>query len=341
MPEPTPMPDFRPLPKIELHCHLDASVRVATVAELGREVGLKLPNPLREALVAPEICADLADYIRRIDPALEVMQQPGHLTRIAREFVGDLSADGVIYGEVRFAPQSHTRAGLSMQQVLEAVHAGLAAGTASTGVRVGLIVCCLRHQPVELSQKVARLAADNRDKVCALDLAGDEARYGGVPHRPAFDLAQEAGLRRTVHAGEAAGGRSVWEALQSLAAERIGHGVRVEEESGLLEEIRRRGVALEMCPRSNVQTRAVPGFHRHPIHRLLKQGVKVTVSTDGRTLSDSTVSGEFQRLAQQFGWGRQEFWQCQVHAAQAAFLPDADREALRARIEAAQDQGSK
>jgi len=259
--------------------------------------------------------------------------------------VEDLGADGVIYGEARFAPQLHTRAGLSMQQVLEAVHAGLTAGAAGTGVRVGLIVFCLRHQPVELSQEVARLAADNRDKVCALDLAGDEARYGGVSHRPAFELAREAGLRRTVHAGEAAGGRSVWEALQSLAAERIGHGVRVEEESGLVEEIKRRGIALEMCPRSNVQTRAVPHFHHHPIDRLLKQGLQVTVSTDARTLSDTTVTGEFQRLARQFGWGREEFWQCQIHAAHAAFLPDVDREELRARIEAARaaqrDQGSK
>ncbi len=328
------LPHFRPLPKIELHCHLDASVRVATVAELGQELGLALPNPLRDALVAPEVCLDLADYIRRIDLALEVMQRPGHLERIAREFVEDLAADGVIYGEVRFAPQLHTRAGLSMQQVLDAVHAGLTSGAASSRARVGLIVCCLRHQP-QLSKDLARLAADNPDKVCALDLAGDEARYGGAPHKAAFELAREAGLRRTVHAGGAAGSPSVWEALQSLGAERIGHGTRAEEEAGLVNEIKRRAITLEMCPRSNVQTRAVPRFELHPIDRLVKQGVRVTVSTDARTVSDTSVTAEFEGLNRQWGWGLEEFWNCQRHAAEAAFAAQTVRQELLSIVEAA------
>jgi adenosine deaminase len=334
------MIDFRSLPKIELHCHLDASVRPATVADLGRELDLNLPSALRDCLVAPELCGDLADYLRRIDLAVEVMQQPDHLRRIAREFVEDLAADGIIYGEVRFAPQLHQRAGLSLQQVLDAVSSGLQSCASATGVRVGLIVCCLRHQPKETSNAVATLAGDNSDKVCAIDLAGDEARYDGEAHRTAFQLAREAGLRRTVHAGEAGNAHSVWQALNLLQAERIGHGARVTEQRELVDELRSRSIALEMCPRSNVQTRAVHSLARHPIDRLLKNGSKVTVSTDGRTVSDTTVTSEFERLVSQFGWTATEFWQCQTNAAEAAFVPDNVRQEILSTLHAARASGA-
>jgi adenosine deaminase len=326
------MANIASLPKIELHCHLDASVRVSTVAELGRELNLDLPSPLRDCLVAPEFCEDLADYIRRIDLALSVMQRPDHLQRTAREFVEDLAADGVIYGEVRFAPQLHTREGLSLQQVLDAVSAGLRSGAAATGVRVGLIVCCLRHESKQTSTGIATFAADNPGKVCALDLAGDEARYDGHAHTEAFQLAREAGLRRTVHAGEAANANSVWQALTALSAERIGHGPRAVEQPTLVDELKSRSIALEMCPRSNVQTRAVSSLDRHPINGLLKQGVKVTVSTDCRTVSNTTVTSEFELLMSQFGWGLNEFWQCQLNAAEAAFVSDELRSELLSRL---------
>ena len=221
--------DFKSLPKIELHCHLDASVRVSTVGELGRKIGLSLPVPLEPALVAPECCIDLADYLVRIDLALEVMQHREHLVRISREIVEDLAADGTIYGEIRFAPQLHLRNGLTMQEVLNAVDEGLKQGERQTGMKTGLIVCCLRHESGERSLEIAKLAVNNRDKVCALDLAGDEARYIGAPHAEAFALAKREGLRRTVHAGEAAGAESIREAIDLLGAERIGHGVRIEE----------------------------------------------------------------------------------------------------------------
>jgi adenosine deaminase len=334
------MPDFRKLPKIELHCHLDASVRVQTVAELGRKIGLALPEPIEPLLIAPPLCLHLADYLLRIDLALEVMQQGEHLTRIAREFVADLAADGVIYGEVRFAPQLHLRRGLSMQEVVDAVHQGLVEGQRETGVATGLIVCCLRHQPEELSLEIAKLALANRDKVCALDLAGDEARYSGQPHVAGFALARKEGLRRTVHAGEAAGADSVREALELLGAERIGHGVRVTESREVEQTVRRSAIALEMCPLSNVQTRAAVSLAEHPIDGLLRRGLRVTVSTDARTVSDTSVSAEFGRLAQTFGWGLAEFWQCQQHAADAAFASPAVRAQLTERLAAARSAGA-
>jgi adenosine deaminase len=324
---------FEGLPKIELHCHLDASVRVQTVAELAQKLGLGIPQPLPAALIAPETCLDLADYIRRIDFALEVMQEYDAISRIAREFVEELAADGVIYGEVRFAPQLHRRRGLSLQDVLNAVHEGLVEGGKQFGVHTGLIVCCLRHEPPALSLEIAKLAIANRDKVCALDLAGDEARFAGAPHGEAFRLAREANLPRTVHAGEASGPESVAEALDVLFAERIGHGVRIESNSQIVTRIRGDAVPLEICPSSNVLTRAVTSIEAHPIDRLMQKGVRVTVSTDGRTVSDTHVTKEFERLAHCWGWGLAEFWTCQKNAAEAAFASPQVRRELLATIE--------
>ena len=312
--------DFRKFPKIELHCHLDASVRIATVADLGRQIGLMLPEPLAPALVAPEICLDLADFLLRIDLALEVMQHRDQLIRIAREFVEDLALDGVIYGEVRFAPQLHLRQRLSLQEVVDAVYEGLLQGQQAFGVATGLILCCLRDESAQRSMEIARLALANRDKVCGLDLAGDEARFSGAAHAEAFALAKREGLRRTVHAGEAAGAESIREALDLLGAERIGHGVRIEESPEVEEIARTAAVTLEMCPLSNVQTRAATSLTNHPIERLLRKGLRVTVSTDARTVSATSVSAEFDRLAKTFRWGPDEFWRCQHYAADAAFV---------------------
>jgi adenosine deaminase len=324
--------DYKSLPKIELHCHLDASLRVATVAELGRKIGLDLPSPLEPALVAPELCIDLADYLVRIDLALEVMQHREHLIRISREVVEDLAAEGVIYGEIRFAPQLHLRNGLTMQEVLDAVHEGLKRGEQQTGMKAGLIVCCLRHESGERSLEIAKLAVNNRDKVCALDLAGDEARYIGAPHAAAFDLAKREGLRRTVHAGEAAGADSIREALDLLGAERIGHGVRITESTELQERAKAARLPLEICPLSNIQTRAANSLPEHPIDSLFRKGLHVTVNTDCRTVSRTTVTTEFERLESTFHWGAAEFHQCQRNSAEAAFVTDEVRADLLRRL---------
>lgn len=324
-----PAIDFRRLPKLELHCHLDTGLRVETVRDIASENGLPLPEPLAEALVAPEASRDLADVLRRVDLQVGVMQRPQHLARVARELVEDLAKEGVVYAELRFAPQLHTRLGLGMQQVLDAVQAGLADGALAWGVTVGTILCCLRHQSAQESLAVAELAIANRETVVALDLAGDE---GGHPdpsgHAGAFARARSAGLHATVHAGESGGPERVREALDLLGAERIGHGVRIEADRGLVDRLAEQAVSLDMCPRSNVLTRAVSCLAEHPIDRLLKRGLRVTVSTDGRTLCGTTLSGEFERLAAQFGWGLREFAECQRNAAHAAFVGEGQRERL-------------
>ncbi|TQN33383.1 adenosine deaminase [Haloactinospora alba] len=307
-----------PTGRVELHCHLDGSVRPDTVAELAAEEGEPLTVPATEALVAPPVCGSLVEFLGYLDLALRVLQTPHALGRAARELVEDWHADGLVYGEVRFAPQLHQQRGMTMDDAVRAVAGGLREGAAATGVRTGLLLCCLRHQPPEVSESVVDTALRWPDLVCGVDLAGDETQPG-TPHRSAFDAAHAAGLPVTIHAGEVAGPESVWEAVDVLGAARVGHGVRAPGDSALLERLRADGIALETCPTSNVQTRAVPGLARHPADALLRAGLPVTVSTDTRTTSATTVGGEFRALAGQFGWGEDEEARCQHHARAAAF----------------------
>ncbi|MGZ4826141.1 MAG: adenosine deaminase [Terriglobales bacterium] len=323
---------FFGLPKIELHCHLDGCVRLETARQIAVLRNVPLPPSIEDALIAPPVCEDLADYIRRIDFALSVMQKEEDLARIAEELVETWAADGVVYGEARFAPQLHRRNGLTLQQVLDAVHAGLSSGKRRHGVDFGLIVCCLRHETEEQSLELAQLSVDNMDKICALDLAGDEQRFDARAHQKAFTLARDAGLHRTAHAGEAAGPGSVREALDLLGAERIGHGARVAESAPLAQEMAERQIALDMCPTSNVQTRCVPSLRAHPITRLLAQGVRVTVSTDARTTSNTSVSAEFEVLSRELGWNQAEFLACQKNAVNAAFISHAERRTLARKL---------
>ncbi|AYY13152.1 adenosine deaminase [Actinobacteria bacterium YIM 96077] len=312
--------------RVELHCHLDGSVRPGTVAELAAQQGTPLARPVDELVVAPAECGSLTTYLGYIEPVLDVLQTPDALHRAARELVHDWHADGVGYGEVRFAPQLHGRHGMSMDEAVDAVVAGLAAGRAETGagadagagVRTGLLLCCLRHQSPDISERVVDTALRHRDVVSGVDLAGDES-HSGQPHREAFAAAHAGGLGVTIHAGEAAGPASVWEALDVLGAARIGHGVRAVQERALLDRLRSDGVSLEMCPVSNVQTGAVASLADHPADRLLADGFAVTISTDARTTSQTTLEREFQVLAGQFGWTSEHEDRCQHHARAAAF----------------------
>jgi adenosine deaminase len=319
---------IRLFPKVELHVHLDGCVRPATARELAARAGIPLPDDLNTALVAPPVCDDLGDYLTHFTLPIQLMQTESALERITYELIEDWAADGLIYGEVRWAPQLHTRQGLTLQAAINAVARGLERGENDFGVRCRQILCCLRHQAPQISQTVAELAVDNRNhRVAALDLAGDEARYRGAPHQPAFDLARRAGLARTVHAGEAAGAPSIHEALDLLGAQRLGHGVRLAESDGLVERARAAQIPLEMCPTSNYQTRAVNGLD-HPADRYLRAGLAVTISTDGRTVSNTTVSGEYARLVQQFGWGVEEMAATVRHALAGAFVSERERAEL-------------
>lgn len=307
--------------RYDLHCHLDGSVRPGTVADLAREQGVVVDRPVTELVTAPPDCGSLTRYLTYIDLPLQVLQTPDALRRAARELVEDWHADGVVHGEARFAPQLHGLQGMTLDEAVSAVAAGLADGRAATGVRTALLLCCLRHQTPEESLAVAETAVRRRDVVSGLDLAGDERLFPGAPHRPAFDAAHAAGLPCTVHAGEAAGAASVWEALDVLGARRIGHGVRCAEDDALLDRLRRDRITLEMCPISNVQTGAASGLAAHPAPRLLADGLAVTIGTDARTTSATTLEREFAALRETAGWGGEQERLVAEHAAAGAFGP--------------------
>lgn len=307
------------VPRYELHCHLDGSVRPATIADLAREQGIELAGPVDRLVTAPPRCDSLATFLTYIDVPLQVLQTPEALRRAAFELVQDWQADGVVHGEVRFAPQLHGRFGMTLDEAVTAVAAGLADGRRAMGVETGLLLCCMLHQSPDASLALAEAAVRHVGQVAGIDLAGDERRYGALPHREAFDIARAAGLGCTVHAGEAAGPESMWEAIDVLGARRIGHGVRCTTDGALLERLRRDAITLETCPTSNVQTGAVASLAAHPATDLLAQGLAITVSTDTRTTSATTLGREFQMLALSAGWRTEHEVLVQAHAARGAF----------------------
>ncbi|MGI8577603.1 MAG: adenosine deaminase [Nocardioidaceae bacterium] len=345
---------FRVAPKALLHDHLDGGLRPATVIELADEVGHALPATDETALdtwfVEAANSGSLVRYLETFDHTVAVMQRPADLTRVAAECVEDLATDGVVYAEVRYAPEQHLGAGLSLDEVVEAVQVGLDAGTATAAARGSVIVArqivtALRQ--AANSREIAELAVRHRDAgVCGFDIAGAEIGYPPTRHLNAFEYLQRENAHFTIHAGEAFGLPSIWEALQWCGAERLGHGVRIvddiaidlEGEGGrarlgrLASYVRDRRVPLEMCPSSNLQTGAAASLREHPIGLLTKLRFRVTVNTDNRLMSGTTMSREMQLLAEAFGYDIDDMRWFTVNAMKSAFLPFDERLALIERI---------
>jgi adenosine deaminase len=303
---------YRAWPKAELHCHLDGALRPATADELAREQGIDLPRPLR--LVAPADCPSQAAYIAYFDDAIAVLQTAAALERAALELGVDSAAENIDYLEVRWAPRLHLRRSLTVQEVITAVLAGLAAAP----LRAVAIVCAMRqHSPEEnvaLAREAGRFAGRG---VVGFDLAGDEVRYPATPQRPAFEAARAAGLRLTCHAGEAGQPSSVDEAL-GLGVERIAHGVIGARDPRIVERVRSEGVVLDLCPTANWKCKAVPSLAEHPLPALIRAGVRCTISTDSRTVAGTTLSHEFE-LASEMGLSDDELRKCNEAAYAARF----------------------
>ncbi|MBK8248630.1 MAG: adenosine deaminase [Gemmatimonadetes bacterium] len=322
------------LPKAELHCHLDGSVRPATLLELGREYRVSMPRDDAEALGDYMIVRDarsLEDYLTRFDVTLSVMQHADAIERIAYELATDAAREGVLYLETRFAPNLNDRAGMEWGAVLEASLRGLARAERETGILGRVIVCSLRHLAPEVSLELARLAVAYRDRgVVAFDLAGGEAGHPAAPHAPAFQHARAHGLHCTCHAGEGAGAASVAEAVHLCGAERIGHATRLIEDPTLVDEVRSEQIALEICLTSNVQTHATSSYAAHPLQRYMEQGMRVVLNTDNRLMSGVNLVDEYEVAARTFGLGFDELAGLALNGFDAAFLPEADRARLRA-----------
>lgn len=311
---------------IELHLHLDGSLRPETVWELAKEQNIKLPantvDEVRDQMQVPEDCRTLEEYLTRFDLPLLVLQTREALERAAFELTEDLAKEGVTYAEIRFAPQLSIKGGMTQEQAVEAAIEGVKRGMEKyPSIRVGLILCCMRGEDNEEwnLQTVEAAKKYLGDVVCAVDIAGAESLYPTERFAPVFEKVREYGLPSTIHAGEAAGPESMKTAL-AFGAKRIGHGVAAVEDPELVRRLIEEQITLEVCVTSNYQTKVVPSIEAHPIRRLFNAGVRVTVNSDNRTVSNTNVRKELDILRNVFGFKEQEIEKMEEYAWEARFL---------------------
>lgn len=308
---------------IDLHLHLDGSLPAAFIGELAGNQGVALPENLEKALKAPENCQSLDEYLQCFELPLSLLQNVEALEQAAFTLCSLLYSQGLLYGEIRFAPQLHTRKGLTQRQAAEAV----CRGAAQAALPVQVILCCMRGGPYPVNRETLDTAAALLGKgVCACDLAGAEGLYPTEEYRELFACARSLGLPFTIHAGEAAGPGSIRAALE-MGAARIGHGVRAGEDSALLQELAARQVPLEMCLTSNVQTKAIKSPESFPLREYLQKGLCCTANTDNMTVSGVNLREEYKKLAA-LGLTGEEKEALLINAARAAFLPEEKRLAL-------------
>jgi adenosine deaminase len=331
---------LRRAPKVLLHDHLDGGVRPATVVELAERVGYRhLPSTdvaelarwFREASGS----GSLERYLETFGHTVAVMQTAEGIARVAQECAEDLADDGVVYAEVRWAPEQHTDRGLSLEEVVDAALLGFRRGEAAAAerghrIRIGALVTAMRH--AARSREIAELAVEYRDRgVVGFDIAGAEAGFPPTRHLDAFEYLRRENFHFTIHAGEAFGLPSIWEAIQWCGTDRLGHGVRIVDDiqvtgngptlGRLAQYVRDRRIPLEMCPSSNVQTGAAASIRDHPIGLLRRLYFRVTVNTDNRLMSDTSMSREFALLAEAFGYGWADLQWFTVNAMKSAFIP--------------------
>ena len=331
--------EIRRAPKVLLHDHLDGGLRTETIVDLARDGGYgdlptTDPGNLRTWFAEASDSGSLERYLETFTHTVGVMQSAEALTRVAYECAEDLAADGVVYAEVRYAPELHTAKGLSLEQVVEAVLEGFERGGRDHGVKVVSLVTAMRHQA--RSMEIAELAVRYRDAgVVGFDIAGAEAGYPPTRHLDAFEYLQRENAHFTIHAGEGFGLPSIWQAIQWCGADRLGHGVRIiddiTDEGGtpklgrLAAYVRDKRIPLEMCPTSNIQTGAAKSIEEHPIGLLRRLSFRVTVNTDNRLMSGTTLSEEFAKLVGAFGYGWDDLRWFTVNAMKSAFIDFAER----------------
>jgi adenosine deaminase len=331
-------------PKVVLHEHLDGGLRPGTIVEIADEIGHPLPAPA-DALAA--WFADVADsrslerYLETFVHTVAVMQRPSDLRRVAREAVLDLANDSVVYAELRWAPELHLAGGMVLPEAVEAVQAGLddgmrAASEAGRPIVVGQLLTAMRH--AQFGMEIAKLVVEYRDRgVYGFDIAGAEDGYPPILHLEAFEYLRRENAHFTIHAGEAFGLPSIWQAIQRCGADRLGHGVRIVDDIDLSGDRPRLGrlasyvrdcrIPLEMCPSSNLQTAAVTGtaIADHPLGLLKDLGFRVTVNTDNRLMSNTSMSREFALVSEAFGYDLHDLRWFTVNAMKSAFLPFDER----------------
>jgi adenosine deaminase len=332
-----PIEFFRQLPKADLHVHLDGSLRLDTIIDLARVHRVELPSTdpaeLRRAMNLGRDCGSLVEYLKAFDVTLRVMQHEDALYRAAYELAEDAARENVRYMEVRYSPMLHTRLGLRLTSVVEAVLAGLRAAHDTLGVESAVILCGIRNISPESSLEMAELAVAYKGRgVVGFDLAGAEYDHPAKHHKKAFQLVRDNNINCTIHAGEAYGPESIAQALHVCGAHRIGHGCRLRENGDLLHYINDHRIPLECCPSSNVQTGAVRDLATHPLKLYFDLGLRVTINTDNRLVTDTTVSQELWHCHTKMGMKLGDIKTMIVAGFKSAFLPFHVKQAYLRRV---------
>ncbi|HEY3452518.1 MAG TPA: adenosine deaminase [Myxococcales bacterium] len=328
---------LRALPKADLHCHLDGSMRLETILELGEQQKVKMPAEdeagLAKAIHLGQICSSLEDYLVAFDVTCSVLQTEESLYRTAYELAIDAASENVRYLEVRYCPALHQQKGLKMTAIVEAVLEGLRAAKHKVGIKSGVIICGLRHINPQTSVRLAELAVAYKNKgVKGFDLAGAEYDFPAKDHKAAFQLILNNNVNCTCHAGEAYGPESIAQALHLVGVHRIGHGTRLREDGDLLNYVNDHRIPIEVCPSSNVQTGAVPDLASHPIRFYFDYGLRVTVNTDNRLITDTTVTKELWLLHKHCSFTLEDLTTMIVSGFKSAFLPYREKADLLAAV---------
>ena len=318
--------DWKKLPKVELHLHLDCSLSYQVVSRINPSITL---DDYRTNFIAPDKCVDLADYLARAPSSYPLMQTEEQLRLVTLDLFEQLREDGMLYAEIRFAPLLHTEKGLSAREVVACVEAAVAEAVRNTGVEARVILCTLRFYSEAQSLETVRLVEDFQGTyVAGFDIAADKPGNVFDDHMAAFQYAREKGIPFTAHAGETRGPENVRDTVQHFAPSRLGHGVPCLELPELVEHLRERQIHLEICPTSNIQTNTFDTYADHPIDKLYRAGISVGVNTDARTISNITLSQEYEKLHQTFGWEPEDFLHTNRNALKAAFVPEDMRSRL-------------
>lgn len=311
--------DIKQLPKVELHLHLDCALSYKVVSRIDPLVTEEI---YKQDFVAPAKCINLADFLTRAVKGFALMQTKKQLQWVVYDLFEQLKAENVIYAEIRFAPLQHLEQGLTPYEVVCAVEEATAIAVKETGVEARLILCTLRHfTEAQGLETVALVDQFCNTCVAGFDIAADEAGFPVDAHIAAFQYARERNIFCTAHAGEARGPDSVWETLKYFGPSRIGHGVRSIEDPALVKHLVSNNIHLEICPSCNVQINIYDTLQDHPIDRLYRQDVSLSVNTDARTIVNTNLNIEYERLQQQFNWTKDDFYKVNEAALMAAFIP--------------------
>ncbi|CEN90270.1 adenosine deaminase Add [[Clostridium] sordellii] len=326
--------NFKYLPKIELHCHLDGSVRPSTVIELAKKKNIELPSlneiEIQKLMVAPKNCSSLDEYLKRFDLPGLVMQDEEGLERIAFELMEDAFSENIVYIEIRFAPLLHVSKGLTVKQVISSVLKGIKRAENQFDIKGNLILSCMRTMSVESSYEVIESGKEFLGNgVVAVDLCSSEYDDFCFKFEKPIALARSYGYRVTIHAGETGIGKNVLDAINILKAERIGHGIFIKDHEEAYNLVKEKNITLEMCPTSNLQTKAIDNLFNYPLEKFYKDGIKVTLNTDNRTVSNVDLTNEYSVIINEFNMDEEDYKNIYLNSVKACFANDEIKNKLK------------